>query len=124
MPEDSCDAALEELAQRELELSDAYGTMVALAAASAVSVFAFLAAVGILVLTLGILGTPAGPLGWTMVVGVGVVAALSGAVAVFGLAALVSAYANWEAAKRRRLQAYAAVQAKCPADRTPPPPST
>lgn len=124
MPEDSCDVALEEYNRRQAELADAYSTMVALAAASAVSVFAFLAAIGILVLALSLLGTPAGPLGWTMVVGVGVVAALSGAVAVFGVAALVSAYAAWQAAKERRLQAYAAVQAKCPADRTPPPPST
>jgi hypothetical protein len=49
-----------------------------------------------------------------MLVSVGVVAALSGAVAVFGMAALVSAYLAWEEAERRRLQAYAAVQAECP----------
>jgi hypothetical protein len=76
------------------------------------------------VLTLGTLGTPTAPLGWTMLVSVAVVAALSGAVAVFGMVALVSAYRAWEEAKRRRLQAYAAVQAKCPASRTPPAPTT
>ena len=116
--------ALEEYNRRELELADAFSTMVALAAASAVSVFVFLAAIGILVLTLGTLGTPTAPLGWTMLVSVAVVAALSGAVAVFGMIALVSAYLAWEGAKRRRLQAYAAVQAKCPAGRTPPAPTT
>jgi hypothetical protein len=57
MPDDSCDVALEEYNRRELELGDAFSTMAALAAASAVSVFVFLAAVGILVLTLGTLGT-------------------------------------------------------------------
>lgn len=101
MPDDSCDVALEEYNRRELELADAFSTMVALAAASAVSVFVFLAAIGILVLTLGTLGTPTAPLGWTMLVSVAVVAALSGAVAVFGMVALVSAYLAWDGRKPR-----------------------
>jgi hypothetical protein len=57
MPDDSCDVALEECNRRKLELAYAFSTMVALAAAFAVSVFVFLAAIGILVLTLGALGT-------------------------------------------------------------------
>jgi hypothetical protein len=119
---DSCDAALEEYNKRQLELADAWAVLVAMAAATAVSAILFLAAIAIAVAFLASVGTPAGVATWAMFAGLAGVAILAGAVTLFGFIALFSAYNGWRAAMDRRQTAYAAIYAKCPADRVPPPP--
>jgi hypothetical protein len=124
MISESCDTALAEYQLRQLELADAFAVMLAMAATATVSAVLLLAAIGALVATLGVLGTPAGALGFLIVgaaVGVVVLAAL---LFLFSVATLVAAYLAWRTAMDRRQRAYADLYAKCQnePDRIPPPP--